>query len=133
MHEQRFLFAEGNTAECEVEMVHRQDTCIPSVFDPSLKPDCFAGALRSLVRQLSIDQFENEGRRVTLSNQDLPAKPPRPDRNGMFERSVSDPGVHRVSHHASIMVSVPHGLCTSTLFPHRQLGVSSQKYAYKGL
>ncbi|KAK9868860.1 hypothetical protein WJX84_000767 [Apatococcus fuscideae] len=54
------------------------------------------GALRSLVRQLSIDQFENEGRRVTLSNQDLQQKSPRPERNGMFERSLSEPGVHRV-------------------------------------
>ena len=48
------------------------------------------------MRQLSIDQFENEGRRVTLSNQELQPKPPRPDRNGMFDRSVSDPGIHRV-------------------------------------
>ena len=69
-----------------------------------LKASYFAGALRSLVRQLSIDQFENEGRRVTLSNQDLPAKPPRPDRNGMFERSVSDPGVHRVSQRLSCLL-----------------------------
>lgn len=49
------------------------------------------------MRQLSIDQFENEGRRVTLSNQELQPKAPRPDRNGMFDRSVSDPGIHRVS------------------------------------
>ena len=57
------------------------------------------GSLRGLVRQLSIDQFENESRRVSCdSSKALP--PPggstpegsQPDGTPMFERAVS-PGV----------------------------------------
>ena len=49
------------------------------------------GSLRGLVRQLSIDQFENEGRRVDPESSAKHQKPP------MFERTSMDPGsVHKV-------------------------------------
>ena len=50
------------------------------------------GSLRGLVRQLSIDQFENEGRRVD------PESSAKHDRTPFFERNSMDPGnVHKVS------------------------------------
>jgi hypothetical protein len=50
------------------------------------------GSLRGLVRQLSIDQFENEGRRVSMG------QPGDKSRTPVFERQQSSlaPGVHRV-------------------------------------
>jgi len=50
------------------------------------------GSLRGLVRQLSIDQFENEGRRVSMGPDGKSKTPP------VFERQQSSlaPGVHRV-------------------------------------
>lgn len=49
------------------------------------------GSLRGLVRQLSIDQFENEGRRVD------PESSAKHDRTPFFERPSMDPGdVHKV-------------------------------------
>ena len=49
------------------------------------------GSLRGLVRQLSIDQFENEGRRVDPESSAKHQKPP------LFERTSMDPGsVHKV-------------------------------------
>lgn len=51
-----------------------------------------AGSLRGLVRQLSIDQFENEGRRVSMHTDSLG----KPIRTPLFERHSSDPGVHKV-------------------------------------
>ena len=51
------------------------------------------GSMRGMVRQLSIDQFENEGRRVSLGPDSVSkAAMPSP----MFERSSSEPGVHKV-------------------------------------
>ena len=50
------------------------------------------GSLRGLVRQLSIDQFENEGRRVSMGT-DSASKPPR---SPLFERPSMDQGaVHK--------------------------------------
>lgn len=49
------------------------------------------GSLRGLVRQLSIDQFENEGRRVDPESSAKHAKTP------FFERTSMDPGsTHKV-------------------------------------
>lgn len=45
------------------------------------------GQLKGLVRQLSIDQFENEGRRVQTEQK---------IRSPLFERQSTDPGVHKV-------------------------------------
>ena len=50
-----------------------------------------AGNLRGLVRQLSIDQFENEGRRVSMGTNSVE----KPQRTPLFERHNSDPGVHK--------------------------------------
>ena len=50
------------------------------------------GNLRGLVRQLSIDQFENEGRRVSMGTDSVQ----KPQRTPLFERHSSDPGVHKV-------------------------------------
>ena len=50
------------------------------------------GSLRGLVRQLSIDQFENEGRRVSMGTESA-SKPPR---SPLFERPSMDQGsVHK--------------------------------------
>jgi len=50
------------------------------------------GSLRGLVRQLSIDQFENEGRRVSMGAESA-SKPPR---SPLFERPSMDQGsVHK--------------------------------------
>ena len=50
------------------------------------------GSLRGLVRQLSIDQFENEGRRVDPESSAKHQKP------AFFERTSMDPGsAHKVS------------------------------------
>ena len=47
--------------------------------------------MRDLVRQLSIDQFENEGRRVD------PESSAKHDKTPFFERASMDPGnVHKV-------------------------------------
>ena len=51
------------------------------------------GNLRGLVRQLSIDQFENEGRRVSMGTSSVE----KPQRTPLFERHNSDPGVHKVT------------------------------------
>ena len=51
-----------------------------------------AGNLRGLVRQLSIDQFENEGRRVSMGTDSVT----KPQRTPLFERHNADPGVHKV-------------------------------------
>ena len=55
--------------------------------------DPAAGNLRGLVRQLSIDQFENEGRRVSMGTNSVE----KPQRTPLFERHNSDPGVHKAS------------------------------------
>lgn len=54
------------------------------------------GSLRGLVRQLSIDQFENEGRRVMgAESVAKPAVDSRP--TPIFERHSMDPGsIHKV-------------------------------------
>lgn len=52
-----------------------------------------AGSLRGLVRQLSIDQFENEGRRVAMHSD---AMGKTPVRSPLFERQTSGPGLHKV-------------------------------------
>lgn len=57
-----------------------------------LKLTAAAGNLRGLVRQLSIDQFENEGRRVSMGTDSVQ----KPQRTPLFERHSSDPGVHKV-------------------------------------
>ena len=44
------------------------------------------GSLRGLVRQLSIDQFENEGRRVD------PESSAKHGQDALFERTSMDPG-----------------------------------------
>lgn len=44
------------------------------------------------MRQLSIDQFENEGRRVSMGTNSVE----KPQRTPLFERHNSDPGVHKV-------------------------------------
>jgi protein phosphatase len=55
------------------------------------------GSLRGLVRQLSIDQFENEGRRVMGAESAIKAAPS--DRTPIFERHSMDPGsIHKVRH-----------------------------------
>lgn len=55
------------------------------------------GSLRGLVRQLSIDQFENEGRRVMGAESAIKAAPN--DRTPIFERHSMDPGsIHKVRH-----------------------------------
>ncbi|KAK9908007.1 hypothetical protein WJX75_001420 [Coccomyxa subellipsoidea] len=52
------------------------------------------GSLRGLVRQLSIDQFENEGRRVMGAESAIKAAPS--DRTPIFERHSMDPGsIHK--------------------------------------
>ncbi|DBB07366.1 hypothetical protein WJX82_002389 [Trebouxia sp. C0006] len=50
------------------------------------------GNLRGLVRQLSIDQFENEGRRVSMGTDSVG----KPQRTPLFERNAVDPGVHKI-------------------------------------
>ncbi|KAL4429396.1 hypothetical protein ABPG77_005170 [Micractinium sp. CCAP 211/92] len=53
-----------------------------------------SGQLRGLVRQLSIDQFENESRRVSMG---AGLSEPTSVRNKtpLFERSYSEPGIHK--------------------------------------
>jgi hypothetical protein len=67
--------------------------------------------LRGLVRQLSIDQFENEGRRVM--GVESAAKS---GRTPMFERSSMDPGsIHKVC----VLVWLPSRLpCSAQLSLH---------------
>ena len=55
--------------------------------------DMCTGQLRGLVRQLSIDQFENEGRRVSMGTDSVG----KPQRTPLFDRHTSDPGVHKVT------------------------------------
>lgn len=45
------------------------------------------------MRQLSIDQFENEGRRVSMGTNSVE----KPQRTPLFERHNSDPGVHKAN------------------------------------
>ena len=54
-----------------------------------------SGSLKGLVRQLSIDQFENEGRRVAMHN-DSVGRPAM--RTPLFERTSSGThtGLHKV-------------------------------------
>ncbi len=66
------------------------------------------GSLRGLVRQLSIDQFENEGRRVMGAESAA-----KPDADGrptpIFERHSMDPGsIHKVC--SSLGLSRLHGV-----------------------
>lgn len=51
-----------------------------------------SGQLRGLVRQLSIDQFENEGRRVSMVSDATTARAKTP----LFDRSLSEPGIQRL-------------------------------------
>ena len=54
-----------------------------------------AGSLRGLVRQLSIDQFENESRRVSIDSLGKLAQ--QAQRSPLFEpRSNSEPSVHKL-------------------------------------
>eukprot|EP00887_Chlorella_sp_A99_P006383 scaffold3.g6383.t1 len=53
-----------------------------------------SGQLRGLVRQLSIDQFENEGRRVSMSTASEAASVAR-NKTPLFERVLPEPGVHK--------------------------------------
>lgn len=57
----------------------------------SLKPA--SGSLRGMVRQLSIDQFENESRRVSMGTDSISKALPSP----MFERNSNEPCVSKVS------------------------------------
>ena len=66
--------------------------CPLVVTERSLVPPC-SGNLRGLVRQLSIDQFENEGRRVSMGTDSVG----KPQRTPLFERNAVDPGVHKVT------------------------------------
>lgn len=53
------------------------------------------GSLRGLVRQLSIDQFENEGRRVSLGTESVGRS--QGSRSPFLDRSASsDTSVHKV-------------------------------------
>ena len=64
------------------------------------------GSLRGLVRQLSIDQFENEGRRVDPESSAKHQKPP------LFERTSMDPGsVHKVEASTYRLRICKHILC----------------------
>ncbi len=65
----------------------------PHVYtERSLDRHC-PGNLRGLVRQLSIDQFENEGRRVSMGTDSVG----KPQRTPLFERNAVHPGVHKVT------------------------------------
>ena len=59
-----------------------------------------AGSLRGLVRQLSIDQFENEGRRVSMGTDSVGKQSHASGRTPMFDRAMSEPGVHKVGRRA---------------------------------
>lgn len=50
-----------------------------------------SGQLRGLVRQLSIDQFENESRRVSMASDATTARAKTP----LFDRTLSEPGIQR--------------------------------------
>ena len=52
-----------------------------------------SGSLRGMVRQLSIDQFENESRRVSMGTDSISKALPSP----MFERNSNEPCVSKVS------------------------------------
>ena len=72
------------TPERDASQLVAQEPCVVLQQDTE-------GSLRGLVRQLSIDQFENEGRRVdpesSAKHQNLP----------ILERTSMDPGsVHKV-------------------------------------
>lgn len=54
-----------------------------------------SGQLRGLVRQLSIDQFENESRRVSLNPTSQSEGVTQRARTPLFERSESIPGIHK--------------------------------------
>ena len=56
----------------------------------TVEPPVFS-LCRGLVRQLSIDQLDNEGRRVSIYDKALPEGGKSP----MFHRSLSVPGVHK--------------------------------------
>ncbi len=66
--------------------------CPCVVTEQSLALHC-PGNLRGLVRQLSIDQFENEGRRVSMGTDSVG----KPQRTPLFERNAVEPGVHKVT------------------------------------
>ncbi|PSC71439.1 serine threonine-phosphatase BSL1 [Micractinium conductrix] len=53
-----------------------------------------SGQLRGLVRQLSIDQFENESRRVSMGAGVSEATSVR-NKTPLFERTFSEPGIHK--------------------------------------
>ena len=75
------------------------------------------GSLRGLVRQLSIDQFENEGRRVDPESSAKHQKTP------FFERPSMDPGnVHKVWTGTSCFQAL------SALAPLAALSVASGLY-----
>ena len=78
------------------------------VTDLSLALHC-PGNLRGLVRQLSIDQFENEGRRVSMGTDSVG----KPQRTPLFERNAVDPGVHKVT---ILLNWFEQGFCTSGSF-----------------
>ena len=59
-----------------------------------------AGSLRGLVRQLSIDQFENEGRRVSTGSVDPAARAGRSPLNLGLDRKSFSLGIHKVAPHA---------------------------------
>ena len=68
------------------------------------------GSLRGLVRQLSIDQFENEGRRVDPESSAKHQKPP------LFERTSMDPGsVHKVEAPTFLPMSCKQIVCCFVL------------------
>ena len=78
--------------------------CPHVVTDRSLFLPC-PGNLRGLVRQLSIDQFENEGRRVSMGTDSVG----KPQRTPLFERNAADPGVHKVT---VVLTWFQQGVCT---------------------
>ena len=65
------------------------------------------------MRQLSIDQFENEGRRVSMGTNSVE----KPQRTPLFERHNSDPGVHKAFtqflsyRHAALLVNCDLPFC----------------------
>ena len=72
------------------------------------------GSLRGLVRQLSIDQFENEGRRVSTGSVDPAARAGRSPLNLGLDRKSFSIGIHKVR-----------ALCTS----HSELyGIINRRY-----
>ena len=54
------------------------------------------GSLRGLVRQLSIDQFENEGRRVSTGSVEPGGRHARSPLNLGLDRKSFSMGIHKV-------------------------------------